>query len=241
MCTVTWLREGAHYSLLFNRDEKYTRAEAMAPREMQVRDTRVLLPFDPEGGGSWAASNEYGVTLCVLNANAQGRGQVSRGQVVVRLAGSRTALEAMRAAALLPLRRLAPFRVLALDRFAAWEARWIGDRLEVESTEAQMLTSSSYEPERVIAARTQQFDASPHATVEDLLRFHASHAGDGASSVCMHREDAATVSLLRVRVGASQSEVWYRPGSPCLGAPVTYRTLDLSEDCHVAAGALDAA
>ena len=69
--------------------------------------------------------------------------------------------------------------------------------------------------------QTRSRGPSPEAglTGEQLLAYHTGHAsgaeqGD-AYSVCMHREDASTKSLSRIRVGASEVSFSYAPGAPC--------------------------
>ncbi len=68
MCTVSWLADHDGYCLLFNRDEKRTRGVAQPP-QIYLRDqVRFVAPIGADGGGTWLASNEYGVTICLLNA-----------------------------------------------------------------------------------------------------------------------------------------------------------------------------
>jgi len=50
-----------------------------------------------------------------------------------------------------------------------------------------------------------------------LRRLHRSHVPrPGPFSVCVHRQDAATVSYTEVRCGASQISMDYLDGNPCL-------------------------
>ena len=67
MCTASWLTRPGGYELFFNRDERRSRARGLPPRESALRGVRYLAPIDLACGGSWIASNELGVTLCLLN------------------------------------------------------------------------------------------------------------------------------------------------------------------------------
>src|SRR5438045_4246173 len=67
MCTVSWIRGSGGYHLLCNRDEKKSRAVALAPRIQARGWVRFIAPVDPDHDGSWIAVNEFGVSVCVLN------------------------------------------------------------------------------------------------------------------------------------------------------------------------------
>ena len=84
MCTVSWLHESDRYQLLCNRDEQRSRVAAHPPRIDSCDGVRFIAPYDPVGGGTWIAANEFGVTLCLLNANGV-RKPNSRGQVIPQL------------------------------------------------------------------------------------------------------------------------------------------------------------
>src|SRR5215471_17543150 len=84
MCTVSWIYEPAGYQLFCNRDEKLTRGKAEPPR-YAVRDgVQFLAPVDADFGGTWIATNEFGLSLCLLNGTP-GRSSRSRGLLVLDL------------------------------------------------------------------------------------------------------------------------------------------------------------
>src|SRR5690242_576447 len=73
MCTVSWIHDKGGYQLLCNRDEKLTRKPAQEPRLAVRNETRFLAPVDGDFGGTWIATNEFGVSVCLLNgANLTG-------------------------------------------------------------------------------------------------------------------------------------------------------------------------
>src|SRR5205809_93249 len=67
MCTISWIHDANGYQLLCNRDERLTRKSALEPRLAVRNDTRFLAPVDGDFGGTWIATNEFGVSLCLLN------------------------------------------------------------------------------------------------------------------------------------------------------------------------------
>lgn len=81
--------------------------------------------------------------------------------------------------------------------------------------------------ERGTATAPPRLDVDALAALQH--RWHASHAEHAAEgdaySVCMHREDARTVSCTLVRVGPRRVAMRYQPGHPCAGAPLVEASL----------------
>lgn len=223
MCTLSFRSESLGYELFFSRDERRSRAPARAPA-LEIRaGVRFLAPRDPEGGGTWLAANHWGVTLALLNhygAPARGGDFASRGGLVSSLAGARSLSEVE---TLLRGLELARFRPFDLAAFAPCEPAlrfgWDGAALEVERGLREPLCSSAVADAEAKRARRARFaELAPHgapssATLETFHREHA--AGRGPLSTCMHREDAKTVSLSRVRVTPERVTLAYAAGSPC--------------------------
>ena len=126
MCTVTWLADDGGYSLLFNRDEKLTRVVAEPPRIQTREGVRFGAPIDADGGGTWIATNEYGLSVCLLNAYPKaglrsGTAIESRGKIPIDLASSRSLEEVGERMNRMDLGYFAPFHLLALEPY-----RWSG-------------------------------------------------------------------------------------------------------------------
>jgi hypothetical protein len=225
MCTVSWVHRAGAYQLLCNRDEKRTRKPAHAPREFVREGVRCLAPVDGEAGGTWLSANERGVTLCLLNGAPAARpGTESRGLLVARLAGTRSAREGVARAQSEDLLRYAGFTLLALDPSGAAALVWDGRRAHPMEPAAPLI-SSSHDPEAVGFRRLNEFaelTAGRSLTAAVLFEFHLSHGGrprGGADSPCMHRGDAETVSFSCVSVTPDAVEFFYTPAAPCRCAP----------------------
>lgn len=68
MCTLTIAPDGGDgFKLVSNRDESKERTSATLPQCFGIREQRVLMPLDPQGGGSWVALSEEGRAACLLN------------------------------------------------------------------------------------------------------------------------------------------------------------------------------
>ena len=112
MCTVSWAHQPGGYHLLCNRDEKRTRGAAFAPRVREIGGVRYVAPIDPDGGGTWLATNEHGVSLCLLNGEPgfESAGpRRSRGGLILELAWAPSAGECALWTSHLDLKLFLPF------------------------------------------------------------------------------------------------------------------------------------
>jgi hypothetical protein len=221
MCTVTWQREEGAYRLYCNRDERKTRSLAAAPRiHRSPANTTYLAPQDPDHGGTWLAANEYGLTICVLNANGyNSQANLSRGLLPQALIDASNADQALRQLQDQRLDRFQPFTLAALDLHNTMRiAHWDGAALTTRCDNAQrgLLTSSSLSDAKAAQLRSVVF---ANFDGHSLSAFHRSHGdGDHRFSPCMHREDAETVSFSSITCTNAELAFFYSPGAPCLGA-----------------------
>jgi hypothetical protein len=236
MCTLSWIRGADGYSVFFNRDEQRSRAPGTPPMLHARHPVPFMAPGDPDGGGTWIASNAYGVTVLVLNRyDVDARlpaNPVSRGTLVMSLAVLSTGEAAGAQLARSDLSRFRPFTLAVFEAGQpATLLGWDGTVLsETRVADAGLVaTSSSYHQGRADVVRRTLFQRALAAAPldDDLLNhLHANHAdGQRALSPCMHRDDACTVSLTRVGVGPDRVEMHYQAGAPCEGSPV--QRLDL--------------
>lgn len=222
MCTLSWCFSASGYQLVFNRDEQKRRPLAQAPQFVDFNaGGRALMPIDPQGNGSWIAVNDRGLTLALLNFY-QGRippgSLLSRGQIVRQAAALMNAEQVETLLRSLPLHRYPPFLLLVFEKpiAAASCLKWSGERL-TSSFVLSPSMSSSIACETVSQQRLAVYKAvcGEFPCFDSLLQFHASHAPQpGASSVCMHRDDAHTVSQTQVCVD-DKVTMNYVPGAPC--------------------------
>lgn len=225
MCTVTWLLAGDSYSVFFNRDELKTRARALPPQLHEQKGVRYLAPVDPDGGGAWLGVNQFGLTCGVLNnyakQNVRSSSFRSRGRLVTSLLDCQSQIEALNKLPAFSLNQFRPFRlILFAPRRPPVLCTWDGESLRIEDNVDLPVSSSSFDTLRVVENRRHEF-FTLHAqqktlTPEVLEKFHACHsAKGGAYSVCMHRDDAQTVSCSRIDVAPAKIEFLYTPEAPC--------------------------
>jgi hypothetical protein len=234
MCTVSWIHSGEGFELFCNRDEKRTRSRAVEPQIAKRRGVRYIAPIDADFGGTWLAANELGIAVGLLNGPGEKRGQASRGFLVAAVADTGSAEDACGRLAAMDLSPYSPFTVVALGPCGkSAVADWDGVELKSASDASSRmpLTSSSFDPAEVSAARQAEFihRASSAGRLDSgvLHAFHSSHGvRRSAYSTCMHRDDAHTVSFSRVMVTAAQVTFSYTPSSPCESAPPILRALE---------------
>ena len=228
MCTLSWFYNDDGYDLFFNRDERKTRGRAEPPGIRRQQDIGYIAPLDIDAGGSWIAVNQFGVSLCLLNYYGvpmdleQTRVFKSRGLLVLSLIENPDEQSVRDCLAQADIQSYRPFTLVALTPQADPVVyRWIGSgEPVVETVQQPPLSSSSFETNAVIDGRCRllrEMAAAQNASDAGLLeQYHRSHLPEkGPYSVCMHRDDAQTVSLSNISVRPKEIHFRYTPGSPC--------------------------
>lgn len=215
MCTLSIIARAQGYRVVMNRDEQRSRAAGEPPAWRELADVRALCPLDPQGGGTWIATSEPGLTLALTNVNprpypALPPGPVSRGTIIPMAIGCAGLREVAGIVAGLALDRFAPFRLVgvmmegAAVRVASW--RWDRAQLQVETdiVPPACFVSSGLGDERVEPRLSLFRTALESVSDASQDAFHR-HAWPGREdvSVLMSRDDARTVSITTVEVQAS--------------------------------------
>lgn len=229
MCTFSFMPRSGGFWLAMNRDEQRTRPPALPPEVLQAGIRRFLAPREADGG-TWIAANDAGLALVLLNGyevppRVPPR-VIGRGAILPRLAAAGSLRSLAAGVEDLPLRRFRPFRLRGFSLRERQSAAWTWDGLSLRRslhgwTRAHGFSSGFDEP-AAQAARAAVCARTPVARRADLHRLHASHEhGPGPFSICMHREDAATVSFTAVTATPGGLEMTYHNGPPCSPGPVS--------------------
>ncbi|KZN13746.1 NRDE family protein [Marinomonas sp. TW1] len=226
MCSVSWCINDHGYQIYFNRDEQKTRPVALPPKRLQFSGVNVLMPIDPVGQGSWISTNDAGLSLCLLN-NYQGKMPatplISRGLLLSRLAKHTCLNDVEQALRNIRLNKFAPFILLAFDlslceqQAPARAFHWDGDALRIDVMMSPVF-SSAVALGPVTEYRNAAYQAMVAADTSHAARiaFHCHHhEKQGHKSICLHREDAQTVSFTHVSVTPTEQYMSYVAGSPC--------------------------
>jgi len=233
MCTMTWFTKDDGYELFFNRDERLSRRRAELPTIQNDNGVEYISPTDSDAGGTWIAVNQYGVTVCLLNHYqfeqiATYKNWISRGEIVRAFSVTTDVDAAERAFKKVDLDDYRAFRMFIIDH----QGRnvlfvWDGHSARIERNVSTPKSSSSVDSKNVKSKRKKLFadlNLVESKQSKDYINYHASHLPNKSKdSVCMHREDAKTVSLSHVVVSSEGVSFAYADGSPCeveLGQPL---------------------
>jgi len=230
MCTMTWFVNEDGYDLFFNRDERLTRRRAALPTIQShdheyVGQLSYISPTDADAGGTWIATNEFGITVCLLNHYQfeqieTYKNWISRGEIVRQFSNVSALAEAEVMFKAMELDDYRAFRMFIIERSGNNRLMvWDGHAARLERDVTMPKSSSSVDAKNVKALRKQLFidlDLSGSKSAEEYIEYHSSHMPTRSKdSVCMHRDDAQTVSLSHVKVTSSSIAFRYADGSPC--------------------------
>src|SRR5262245_2209423 len=127
MCTLSFVPTTNGFYTAMNRDELLRREFALPPRLAIVERTRVIYPRE-QTGGTWIATNEYGITLALLNWNLAGafQKQRSRGSIIPQLIGQGSLFATVDKLKSTPLEGILPFRLIGIcyRQKLVYEWRW---------------------------------------------------------------------------------------------------------------------
>jgi hypothetical protein len=238
MCTVSFLPNRSGFMLAMNRDEQVSRPRATPPRTHQAGFHKSLYPSEPSGG-TWIGVNDAGLSLALINWYAKPQRDralcVSRGIVVPHLLAADTLNEVGVFFSDLPLAQINPFRLIAISlverKIREW--RWDGKGLKSKghAWTRRHWFSSGYDEALVNRKRADvvRAAAASRQTPAWLRKLHRSHLPErGPFSICMHRDEAQTVSYAEILVSGRDAKMTYIAGSPCTKKPGAPRLLRLA-------------
>jgi hypothetical protein len=227
MCTVSFVPQTHGFYLAMNRDESLKRPLANPPRIFWRTRRRTLYPTEP-AGGSWIGINDRGLCLILINWYredfSEKASMLSRGIVVPTLLAAANICDLSDCLAELPLKRLAPFRLIAISSAACQvrELRWNATGLvELDfDWKAHHWFSSGLDEAAVQHQRSlvccEAWKKLNAGTLRWLRALHRSHAPTpGPFSICRHGSTAATVSYTEIVASRHEATMRYHPGLPC--------------------------
>lgn len=224
-----------------NRDERRTRAPALPPTRVTPDGVPALIPVDGEAGGSWISLNAHGHTLALLNRYEDSPHDpagtyLSRGLLLIELAGYAGPEAVDHALVRRPLTSFRPFTLASVAPGSdPWLFEWNGRVLEQARSAGPGLLRTSSGRDQAAAERIRGalFTAAAQSpgglTPAVLAALHRSHQPEkGPFSICMHREEATTVSCSLITVSATELLFCYVNGSPGESTDISHFTLPRS-------------
>ena len=224
MCTLTFSPRPLGFVLGMNRDDMYSRLPAIAPAVYQGGRQQALYPVET-GSGTWIAVNQAGLGFALLNWSLpQGDKLHSRGEIIPRLVACSGLEPVVEELSTMNLSGTLPFRLIAVSaqEEGIRECLWNGSGLDFNIQPWKLNHWFSSGLGDALADRSrrpvcQSADPDPEAgSIRWLRKLHKSHAPErGAFSICVHRDDAGTLSYTEVQCDAERVSMGYSPGSPC--------------------------
>jgi len=227
MCTLSFVPTDGGFLLAMNRDEQRTRAKALPPQFHRCGSLKAMYPSEP-GGGTWIGINSLGLCAALINWYSRpqypGDPDFSRGGIIPRLLACDNREKMEQCLYSLPLDRLNPFRIFVFGIGSGDIREYRSDGVAARRTDHAWSTnhwfsSGHNETTATTARRAACLKASLESDAGSLGwidRLHSSHDPvAGADSICVHREDAVTVSITLIRMDHGGTRMEYRDGSPC--------------------------
>lgn len=213
MCTLSFIPQPNNgFLLTSNRDEATARKPALAPDKYIHNGIELVYPKDTQGSGTWLASANNGITLCLLNGAFTKHKHLppykhSRGLVVLDFF-KYNQVEAFLST--YAFDGIEPFTLIVVNAAKAevHEIRW--DGIQTTSTLKEWgiphiwSSSTLYEPE-IIVQRGRWFheflEQNSNVDLNQILHFHHFGGnGDEANRFLMNRDNVLkTVSITGIK------------------------------------------
>ena len=222
MCTLSFIPNESGYLVGMNRDEHHGRARPFPPALFG----NAIYPYEPGTRGTWLAVNSNGLTLALLNKNEDGALPVklrSRGELIPALISAESLADVHRLLVEVGFKGMWPFRLIAISPEEREICEWLrGAELTKNHYDwrpRHWFSSgmSDIEANRVRSVVVDQAWQQPDAGSLSWLRtLHQSHEPQrGAYSICVHRNDASSVSYSEIVYETGNTTFRYASGFPC--------------------------
>ena len=207
MCSISWNLCESGYELVFNRDEKWSRAPSQDHRFETDHPVPGLCARDAQANGTWLFTNEAGLTLALFNAypgkTAPRPGRQTRGQLPLLAGAVESSGELVQLLHRKHYADYAPFDLILLEGSIVRRFGWDGSEFCEKAIGAlPFLTSSSVNSEHVIAARRKRFAQICHLPLIEIM--NDTESAQPEEAIYVTREDGGTVSQTTVCVSRDE-------------------------------------
>ncbi|CAN5747988.1 NRDE family protein [soil metagenome] len=219
MCTVTFIPVREGYVITSNRDEKFSRKQAIPPVSYVENEILIICPKDADAGGTWIAMRENGDASVLLNGAfekhiSQPPYAKSRGIIFLDIFTHVTPLPYFMQ---MNLQGIEPFTMIIFNG-SLNECRWDGNNKHcryLRKDQPYIWSSATLYENAVVRNREQWFatflSKNPHPSREEIFSFHQ-FAGDGdvKNDLLMNRNGLlSTVSITAVTLKKNRCKMHY--------------------------------
>lgn len=224
MCTVSFVKHHHGFSLTSNRDELSSRP-TLAPKIYEEFGQELAYPKDEIAGGTWIATSNKKVSLCLLNGAFKNHQRQlpynrSRGQVLkerFQFDSNQEFIEHV------DLDKVEPFTLLMIDhknlndidfQVLVWDEHQ-KHVSEVNTSKPQIWASATLYSAKQITQRKQWFDdfliQTQDIDSKSLMKFHTgSFTDDKSEDIIMQRtQDLKTISVSQINVSKHSKSFLY--------------------------------
>lgn len=224
MCTLTYLPTREGFLFTSNRDESTAREKAVFPSFSQSKSGKLLMPLDPQGGGTWILAAENGEAACLLNGAFKNHQRTppyrkSRGRVIVESFDYTDVEDFLKE---YDFDNIEPFTLVKVvctsGKRVLHEIRWDGDLLKhslADNKQAHIWSSVTLYDKQMRAKRDQWFEEwlsiGKAFTAKNIQDFHL-HGGEGDPSVdfnMIRSGGLQTISLSCMTVNQKYTQIEY--------------------------------
>ncbi len=220
MCTVSFISINNKIIITSNRDEKYWRSPAIAPKLYKFKTGNILFPRDADAGGTWLAVHENGNAIVFLNGafikhEPKPPYRKSRGVILLDLIDDDSPHHHFLK---MDLINIEPFTAIVLEDDQLYECRWDGEKKyqqKLNASSPHIWSSVTLYNEEIIKKRKKWFEEwlikNPFPSQDDILHFHEfTGDGDKHNDLLMNRNDFVyTVSITSVEINERASLMKY--------------------------------
>lgn len=212
MCTLTYLPlEKEQYILTSNRDESPSRAQVSFPAYKHLENKNIIYPKDPKAGGTWIATADNGITVCLLNGAEKPHEfnppyKISRGLVLLE------AIECIKPDEFFKnydFTGIEPFTMVVIfhdPEIKLIDFKWDGNKTtlkELDSDRPHIWVSAQLYNQKAINNRQEWFQKwlseQKDYILDNILEFHQNAGnGDSENDMVMDRGMVKTVSITSV-------------------------------------------
>ncbi len=219
MCTVTYVPLTHGFIITSSRDEDMMRPRAIPPKVYHEAQLSLLLPRDPQGGGSWIGVSSQGRVACLLNGAREKHQhkppyRKSRGLVLLDSLRSDDVHQFLHS---YELDGIEPFTLIIANCLnPPVELIWDGQRRQVtlqRKNEPRLWSSVTLYPAAVHEQKVKEFTAyvaeqsSLHAST--LFALHCSFVYEERVPYAEQVAQVRTLSITSVVANEWASTMWY--------------------------------
>lgn len=223
MCTVSYIKHKKGFSLTSNRDEQSTRPTEV-PKCYDELGQQLVYPKDIEAGGTWIATSDKNVSVCLLNGaferhKRQTPYAKSRGIVLKERFQHDSNLKFIEQ---VNLENVEPFTLLMIDhdqgidfKVLVWDA-YQKHIQNVDSNQHHIWASSTLYDKEMRKNRQEWFKTFIHQKenirTEDIINFHGGSFTDEKENdmVMKRNQDLKTLSISQINILKNSKNFIYK-------------------------------